>query len=52
MQNALRGRENPLPDIVDNLDFTLETFEASVGREVEEQFNVSSENSMHARVNS
>ena len=41
LQNALRGRENPLPDIARNLEFTLETFEASVEREIQAQFNVS-----------
>ena len=41
-QNALRGRENPLPDLRQNLDFTLEALESSVEREIQEQFNVSS----------
>lgn len=38
--NALRGRENPLPDLRQNLDFTLEALESSVEREIQEQFNV------------
>lgn len=40
-QNALRGRENPLPDITRNPDFTLQTLETSVEREIQEQLNVS-----------
>ena len=40
VQNAFRGRENPFPDITQDPDFTLATLEASVEREIQEQFNV------------
>lgn len=41
VQDALQGRENPLPDLVENPEFSLDALEDSVGREIEEQFNVS-----------
>lgn len=41
VQNALRGRENPLPDLAQNPDFTRDILETSVERELQEQFNVS-----------
>ncbi len=41
-QNTLRGRENPLPDITEDPEFTRDSLERSVAREYQEQFNVSS----------
>lgn len=39
-RSALRNRENPLPDISQNPLFTRDILEASVEREMREQFNI------------